>query len=376
MENTDYKKDLDMVLAYVDAIANNQFEYAKAQEFEDPSIAARINAMLDASMHRNNYFLARINDAQSRIAVNTSARSMLEAIESQRGPINELASARTRLGDNLSQCSDAGVEALALVKQIKNTVDAFAEDEEQIIRIFEDISEDGEATDEQYEKAVKDALPVLKSSNLAISFMLPRIKTIANNINTMFNLLEKQNVSATHFLDCVDSITGNYDNLYNACISTGKQLYRISRDIDEARNDMYRKNSWPLLHDRLKVFDVDHLTITWRLFNHLVEFENLKITQVNNYESCKFGKWIYAQTDSELLASEAYKNAIEAHRNLHDILVACYLSKEAAHYDEAIEEFEKGLEAYQVFHDALEGLHEYFRSIGITQETEVWTFGN
>ncbi len=366
--------DLEKVLDYIEAVAGDNFAYAKAEEFEDPSIANKINSMLDAIMQRNNYFLVRINDAQSRIAVNTSARSMLDAIESQREPIADLASARERLGNNLTQCSDAGVEALALVKQIKNTVDAFAEDEEEIIRIFENLSEDSNASSEDYMAAVKEALPVLKSSDVSMSFMLPRIKTISNNINTMFKLLDTQRISAGHFLDCVDSITGNYDNLYNACLSTGKQLYRISRDIDEARNDMYRKNSWPLLHDRLKVFDTDHLTLTWRLFNHIVGFESLKITQVNNIKDCKFGKWIYAQTDPAFLASDAYKNVVKAHEDLHNMLLSCYFYNESARRDEAIAEFEKGLLAYEVFHKALEDVHEYFRSIGITKETEVWQF--
>jgi hypothetical protein len=137
---------------------------------------------------------------------------------------------------------------------------------------------------------------------------------------------------------------------------------------------MFRQNTTPTVHDALKVFAVDHLTLTWRLYNNIVEFEQLKITQVNNPDKCKFGLWCHSQTDPIIVDSDSFKHAMEAHYELHNHAVACFIAKESSDLPEAIDEFLQALVALEEYHAALDELHEHLRRNGITKETEVWKF--
>ena len=90
---------------------------------------------------------------------------------------------------------------------------------------------------------------------------------------------------------------------------------------------MYRTNSNVTLIDSTKVFAIDHLTLTWRLYNNIIEYEHLKITQLNNPDRCKFALWCNSIEDSRVKESQAFKDSFEVHEKLHDHAVACYVAK-------------------------------------------------
>lgn len=366
------EKDFEQLYALVNEVTKGNFTYAKAASFDNAEVASAFNAMLDSIMYRNNYFLARINDAQSRIADNSSAKAMMECIEGQREPIRELRKARGAFSTSLYKTSEGSIEALALSKQMQNTFEAC---EKYGKRSIQSLQEALELSDEEAIKhAIGDALIRLNNENELVASMLPNIKTLKDDIKTVYETVDMHMQDTEKFLGHVDSITENYDNLFLACINAGRKLYRISRDIDNAREDTYQKNSWPLLHDRLKIFVVDHLTLVWRLYNNIVEFENLNIGDISESESCKFGSWLVKQTDTELIACEAFQSAVYAHEELHGHAISSCLAKEASRREEAMAEFDEALKAYERMKIAIDGLHDYFRSKGITKETEVWTY--
>lgn len=366
------EKDFKQLYDLVNEVTKGNFTYAKAEHFDNAEVASAFNAMLDAIMYRNNYFLARINDAQSRIADNSSAKAMMECIEGQREPILELRKARGAFSTSLDKTSEGSIEALALSKQMQNTFEACERYGKRSIQALQ------EALEISGEKEIKDviagSLTSLKNENELVASMLPNIKALKDDIKTVYETVDMHTKDTERFLGHVDSITENYDKLFSACISAGRKLYRISRDIDNAREDTYQKNSWPLLHDRLKIFVVDHLTLVWRLYNNIVEFENLNIGDISESESCKFGEWLVKQKDENLIACEAFRSAVYAHEELHTHAINCCLAKEAYRREEALEEFEEALQSYEKMKEAIDGLHDYFRSIGITKETEVWTY--
>lgn len=401
--------DMNRLLSAMDAFVNGNFYPIDVNQFDNPEIGEKYNAFVNSAMNRNNHYLMRINDAMIRIGNSSSVKDMFEQIEAQRDPIKILEVSKNEFGPALKRIEEMDIEILALSRQVSNTItpctselqecyalidlsdhkmdDVISKTEalrhriesnndipdEAKENIFETLTELEEEC-ANAEKTLEQAQISIRRETNTFDGLTDRVLTITENVNKIYLEIEARLGHVEAFLGSVDAIANSYEQLSVNCFNAGRHLYRISRDIDNARNDMYRMNSTPTVHDALKVFAVDHLTLTWRLYNNIIEFEQLRIAQVNNPDGCKFGLWCKNQTDPVITQSDSFKHAMEAHYELHNHAVASFIAKESSNEAEAIDEFLQALVALEQFHVALDELHDYLRENGITDETEVWKF--
>ena len=363
--------DLEKLLRAMDAFTEGNFEDIAEEDFEDPKVAQTYNRMLDSVMRRNNHFLMRLNDAMNRIADSSCVKKMFEQVELQMEPIKTLQATRNDFANSADRLEELGVQILTVTRQMQVTIEPCVELLQETMRLVENIAASGG------EEENSDLLRVRKEmerTSKTIRGMSERIETTVESANNIVDEISMQHGLTNVFLNSVKSIASSYEILSMECFNTGHHLYRISRDIDNARNDMYRQNSRPTLHDRLKVFAMDHLTVTWRLYNNIVEFELLKLEQVNNADSCKFGLWVNSVDHPLLLHSVALQYAAEAHAELHRHAEACFLAKEKTDINTAMEEFNLTLQALEEFNKALDQIHKLLNENDITDETSVWMF--
>ena len=143
-------------------------------------------------------------------------------------------------------------------------------------------------------------------------------------------------------------------------MATGTHIYKIGRYIDTARSDMFRSFSNVTTQDMIRIFQIDHFILMWRVYNNAVGFETLKVTQLNNPDSCKLGKWM--------------KDLDAAHRQIHKYAVDSWNAKESGNVELALEYFQKCYDAFGVYSNKIEEFKSYMRTIGYTDETEKVTF--
>ncbi len=217
-------------------------------------------------------------------------------------------------------------------------------------------------------KKLHDGNESVHSSVQSLQVMNSQLDSIRREIDSIYEEINTQSALTQYFVNSVEALNTSYNTLYKACMDTGIHMYHISRDVDNARNDMAKHNSNLSNLDWLTVFEIDHLTLTWRLYNNIVEFEHLKITQLNNPESCKFGKWLARQTDSRITDSAAYKQAVQAHKDIHKHACDSWYAKEDDNREAAMHSFEEALQAFNRFSAALADLREVIRSTGDTEE--------
>lgn len=380
--------DMERLMYAMNQLKNRNFKSIDGSAFEDGSVADAYNEMLDSIMEYNNHFLMRINDAMLRIADNSKVKDMLTQINAQKEPIENMREDNECLSQQLQQNEAQLVEALALSKQVDNTIMPCMKKMMESELVLEgSVKEIDEALSkktvtkqellrvcEEVREQEKRALLLSQGITQRVLGIGEQVKIIRRNVGEIcLGDSEKLNVFKT-FASGLQYLTDNYGNLSKYCFGVGSQLYRISRDIDNARNDMFRHNSRPTMLDRIRVFYVDHLTLTWRLYLNLIEYESLRITQLNNPDRCKFGLWCASITEPQIRESKEFQVAYDAHEQLHKYAVSCFLAKEASDIPEALKEFDSLLEACGRFETAMHNLSQYFRSIGITEETEVWKF--
>lgn len=365
MQGTKYipngETDLSRLLSAMGELGNLRFQPVDEEAFEDKEIASAFNNMLRGIVESNNHFLMRINDAQIRIADNTSVKNLIEQVKMQKEPIDNMKMASEYLRTNIQQNETKQIELIALAKQTDSTLKPLLL---QVKAGMEALEGD----------RLKEAGQVFDR----LSLQLSEVSELMDLLKKMSLNLYRQETIKGDFFNTFDedlsALLASYDELLENCFQNGSRLYRISRDIDNARNDMYRRNSNATMVDCTKIFAVDHITLTWRLYNNIIEYEHLKITQLNNPDRCKFGLWCSGMDNPLIKESEEFKAAFEAHEVLHDHAVACYVAKEASETQTAMEEFELALQACKTFTDSLENLAEYMRRNGHEEETEVWVF--
>lgn len=335
---TPNKTDLELITMAMENLANGSFNNIDTSQFQEPSVAEAFNKMLDSIMERNNRFLARINDAMTRVSDLSSLKEMLTNIDNQQEHINIMEIAHSNVADSRSSAKHSSLEALALSRQLRSR---YRTEDGQLV-----IDED----------------------------LFKRIMSMTNSIADTYKLLEMQTQYSDQFMEHAGHIIQSFDSITASAYETGRHLHRISRDIDNARNDQYRQNSKPTLHDTLNVFEVDHNTLSWRMYNHLAGIEELKLKQVNNTNGCKFGLWFNSQTNPLITESDAFKRCIETHATLHAHCTACFNAKAATNLVLAYQEFDMVLESMENFRLALADLHEHLNQNGITGETEIWKY--
>lgn len=363
--------DLEKLLSAMDAFSEGNFEDVSAKDFEDPQVAEAYNRMLSSVMGRNNRFLMRLNDAMNRIADSSCVKNMFEQVELQMEPIRTLQTTRSDFANSADRLEELGVQILTVTRQMQLTIKPCVEMLRETMKLMGSIAADrGAEENSDFMRIRKEMERTVKT----IRGMSERIETTVENAKNIVDEISMQHGLTKVFLNSVESIAGSYQVLSMECFNTGHHLYRISRDIDNARNDMFRQNSRITLHDKLKIFAIDHLTITWRLYNNMVEFELLKLEQVNNADRCKFGLWVSSVDHPLLRQSAALQCAAETHAELHRHAEACFLAKERTDISTAMKEFNLTLESLQDFNQALDQIHRLLYENDITDETSVWVF--
>lgn len=353
--------DVARLMDAMDQLKEQKYNKIDETVFDDPAVAQKYNETVDSLADVNNRFLMRLNDAQSRIADNNSLRTYINLVKKQKEPIEAIREMGTSLKNKVIQSDERQIAILSLVKQAQSTLQP----------VIDNLEAGVEAIDGGDLEGSKDVL--LRSSDL-----LSDVEGFLASIRSESVAAFSSESYDEEYFDTVEEnariLSASYGEFLNNCYINGARLYRISRDIDSARNDMYRQNSRPTFIDRLKVFAIDHMTLAWRMFNHMVEYERLKIEQINNPDRCKFGLWCENLDIPVLKESKEFQDCFDAHNVFHTHAVNCFIAKEESDFELANEEFEQVLVAWQRFDDALVSLAQLARENGYDEETEVWVF--
>lgn len=200
------------------------------------------------------------------------------------------------------------------------------------------------------------------------------MQTINDRIDSITDAVHAQSVSTETFIKSIDSIAGSYETLRQDCFNTGEHFYRIGRYVDTTRSDMARGFSDLTTQDWIRVFQIDHLIFTYRVYNNIIGFEHLKITQLNNPKGCKFGLWVGKQTDPKIVNNQIFKDLVKYHETLHKYACDSWYAAEDGNRESAMEYFNLAFENYQKFFNTIGRFKEYMRTIGYADETEIVVF--
>lgn len=273
-----------------------------------------------------------------------------------------------------ARAGEAGKGFAVVANQIKdlssNTTSSAEDVVKYVAELMEGISAISEAVNSTT-KQLQDGNESVHKSVREMDMITEQLNDIRNEIDGIYEEINTQSSLTQSFVSSIDSIADSYKTLSEECVTTGGHLYQISRDVDKSRSDMARKSSMLSTLDWLTIFEVDHLIFTWRVYNNLADFEQLKIEQLNNPKGCKLGKWIVGQQDTRITGSAAFKQVVKDHEDIHKYACDSWYAKNKGDREEALKQFNLAYEAYNRFTKSINTLRETVKSTGDNEVTEI-----
>lgn len=356
-------EDISNSVAY---IKDNAYEVIKASEQSEVNMNESIKVVNESSeditkinqqvqtFHEKINKISEIIDMVKKIASQSNLLALNASIEAARA--GEAGKGFAVVADQVRQLSS---NTSASAEDIVRTVTELQAGIASLASAMDETTNRLANGNQKVEQSVKD-----------VQMINSQINTIREEIDSIYGAVDTQSAVTREFGKQIENMSENYQELSKDCMSAGEHMFKSSRHIDMVRSDMVRGFAEITPIDWLKVFDVDHFILTWRVYNNAVGFEKLQITQLNNPNACKLGKWIASQTDTRITHSQAFKDLVNCHNDIHKHATDSWSAKDRGDFDGAIKHFNLTLEAYGKYQKAISNMKDVMRGLGERDETD------
>ena len=276
-----------------------------------------------------------------------------------------------------ARAGEAGKGFAVVADQVRLLSSNTSESAEDIVKyvteLKENIDELALAMDETTLSLAEGNSKVEKSI-VSMQQMNNQMISIREGVDSVFNDIDTQTKVTRSFSKQIENISQSYNTLSNDCLQTGRRVFKIGRYLDKTRSDLVRGCSKITEQDWVRVFEVDHSVLTWRVDNNIVGFEHLQKKQVDDPGRCKLGKWLKQVSDERLIHSKEYISLAKSHEDLHKYATLSWQANEDGDHSKAISYFDDTYRSYQEFDEALHRFQSKMHSLGYNDITQIVKF--
>ena len=276
-----------------------------------------------------------------------------------------------------ARAGEAGKGFAVVADQVRLLSSNTSESAEDIVKyvteLKENIDELALTMDETTLSLAKGNSKVEKSI-VSMQQMNNQMISIREGVDSVLNDIDTQTKVTRSFSKQIENISQSYNTLSNDCLQTGRRVFKIGRYLDKTRSDLVRGCSKITEQDWVRVFEVDHFVLTWRVYNNIVGFEHLQKKQVDDPGRCKLGKWLKQVSDERLIHSKEYISLAKSHEDLHRYATLSWQANEDGDHSKAISYFDDTYRSYQEFDEALHRFQSKMHSLGYNDITQIVKF--
>ena len=276
-----------------------------------------------------------------------------------------------------ARAGEAGKGFAVVADQVRLLSSNTAESAEDIVKYVTELKENIDELDlamDETTVSLAEGNSKVEKSIVSMQQMNNQMISIREGVDSVFNDIDTQTKVTRSFSKQIENISQSYNTLSNDCLQTGRRVFKIGRYLDKTRSDLVRGCSKITEQDWVRVFEVDHFVLTWRVYNNIVGFEHLQKKQVDDPGRCKLGKWLKQVSDERLIHSKEYISLAKSHEDLHKYATLSWQANEDGDHSKAISYFDDTYRSYQEFDEALHRFQSKMHSLGYNDITQIVKF--
>jgi methyl-accepting chemotaxis protein len=198
---------------------------------------------------------------------------------------------------------------------------------------------------------INNTVSHLDAGKQLVDNSLTSIHTITSSINSLNETIsqiaantEEQTAVTQTFSSEIISLATEAEFLSNNCKSTGKDIYELSKIVEQVRGQLIKHGCSVSDKDMVEIYATDHMMWKWRVYNMILGYDKIDMNVVHDHKNCRLGKWYYSE-EGKLKEHKAFKGIEKPHAELHRIAKEAALAVERNDIHSA-EEHLKALEEH------------------------------
>ena len=374
--------DLDKQSGNIES-ATSATEEITASITEVANSAATVSERTHSSLEKAEYIQNKISEALDEIIHTgktfddieqsfSELQTYITTIEDVVKLINEIADQTNLLALNASiEAARAGehgkgfaVVANEVRKLAENTVNSLQKVNENVTNLkgfSNEVSEAINSTSSEIRKATGEAhesLPLLTD-------IVDMIKRTNDDTVSIAAITEQQSSAINEVSNRMQSITELSNHVRNLGKDTGTTIHELSQIIDKFRLNIINENNINLSSKSLLYLSMsDHILWKWRIYNMLLDLEDINPEDISSHKTCRLGNWYFDETNKERLGHiESYQKLDEPHEQVHR-----YAKEAAESYKNGNKE--KAHQALQKLDEASQQVIHYIKKLILAIERE------
>jgi len=160
---------------------------------------------------------------------------------------------------------------------------------------------------------------VMQEAAQSLQGIIHNFGAITEDIQNIAAGSEEQSAAVQEAASGVTTIALAAEEIQQVANETGQGIYDISLALQNIRTEQVARMPNIGTHQALEIYKTDHMLWTWRIYNMILGFENLKSSEVGDYHECRLGHWVDSHNSEKCRSMPAFRQLESPHRLVHEL---------------------------------------------------------
>lgn len=171
----------------------------------------------------------------------------------------------------------------------------------------------------------------------SLNTIMEQLGEIGESTGHIAAVVEEQTAATQDITYRMNEVLNYIEHIRQNAENTGKGIYETSIEVNELRKKSIEYMP-QLGHTQLiRIVKTDHLLWRWWVYNHMLGYHQMDVTDVADHHHCRLGHWyMQCQGDSKISNLSAYQALDAPHRRIHDLARQAVEAVEAGQQEQVV----------------------------------------
>ncbi|WP_075363472.1 methyl-accepting chemotaxis protein [Desulfosporosinus metallidurans] len=160
---------------------------------------------------------------------------------------------------------------------------------------------------------------IMQEAAESLQGIIHNFGAITEDIQNIAASSQEQSAAVQESASSVSTMALSAEEIDQIAKVTGQGIYVISQALQTIRTEQIGRVHELATHQALELYKTDHLLWTWRIYNLLLGFEQMKASEVGTHHECRLGQWAESRSSERCRSLPAFKELEEPHKKVHDL---------------------------------------------------------